>query len=296
MENSNYKSGYIAVIGKPNTGKSTIINYLLGQKLNIVTSRPQTTRNKIIGISTTEKYQMIFIDTPGIHKPKTLLGDHMVKEARNSLTDADIVLFVIESTGLTKEDELVADVLKHFHKPVFLIINKSDKVMKNEMLPVIDEVQGWHSFTDTIPISAVKGDNMETLRKILIENLPNGPQYYPLDQVSDKQERFFVTEIIREQTLRYLQEEVPHSVAVKLEEMKDRTPSLSYVKAVIFVERDSQKLIIIGKNGQQIKKIGEESRKILENFLDRKVYLELWVKVSKNWRKNPLALKELGYA
>jgi len=295
MENNNYKSGYIAVIGKPNVGKSSIINKLIGQKLTIVTSRPQTTRNNIIGISTDTKSQMIFIDTPGIHKPKTLLGKHMVKEARNSLKDADIALFVIESFGITKEDELVASVLKEFTKPVFLIVNKSDTDKKNEMLPIIDEVKNWHQFMDIIPISALKGDNMDILREKLIQTLPEGPQYYPDDQISDKQERFFVTEIVREQTLRYLQEEVPHSVAVKIDEMKDRSPTLSYIKATIYVERDSQKLIIIGKNGRQIKQIGEESRKKLENFLERKVYLELWVKVSKDWRKNPAVLKELGY-
>jgi GTP-binding protein Era len=295
MENNNYKSGYIAVIGKPNVGKSTIINNLIGQKLTIVTPKPQTTRDNIIGIHTDKNCQMIFIDTPGIHAPKTLLGKHMVKEARNSLRDADIALFVIEPFGITKEDELVAGVLKEFTKPVFLIVNKSDTKKKNEMLPVIDEVKNWHTFADIIPLSGLKGDNMDLLREKLVQTLPLGPQYYPEDQVSDKQERFFVTEIIRENALRYLQEEVPHSVAVKVEEMKDRSPTLSYIKATIYVERDSQKLIIIGKDGHQIKKIGEESRKKLESFLERKVYLELWVKVSKDWRKNPAVLKELGY-
>lgn len=290
-----YKSGYIAVIGKPNVGKSTIINYLLGEKLAIVTPRPQTTRNNILGILTTKTYQMIFIDTPGIHKPKSLLGKHMVKQARASLNDADIVLFIIEAFGITEEDELVGNVLKYYTKPVFFLLNKVDIAQKDEILPIIDSAQNFHKFQEIMPISAIKGDNMDVLKQKLVELLPIGPQYYPEDQLSDKNERFFVTEIIREQALRYLQEEVPHSVAVKIEEMKDRTPTLSYIKAIIYVERDSQKMIIVGKNGQQIKKIGEEARKKLENFLDRKIYLELWAKVSKDWRKNPAMLRTLGY-
>lgn len=296
MENeSSYKSGYIAVIGRPNVGKSTIINYLLGEKLNIVTPKPQTTRNNILGILTTDTYQIIFIDTPGIHKPKTLLGKHMVKTARESLKDADIVLFVVEPFKLTEEDKLVAKLLKGFKKSVFLLINKVDLMPKQQLLQVIYEVQHLHTFYELIPVSAAKGDNMGLLKDKLIEILPKGPQYYSEDQLSDKQERFFVTEIIREQTLKFLHEEVPHSVAVKLEEMKDRNLTLSYIKATIYVERHSQKKIIIGKNGHQLKEIGKSSRIKLQKFLDRKVYLDLWVKVYKNWRKDPSALKMLGY-
>lgn len=294
MEN-NYKSAYVAVIGKPNVGKSTIINHLIGQRLAIVTPKPQTTRDNILGILTTESYQMIFIDTPGIHKPKTLLGEHMVKEARVSLRDADIVLFVLEAFGITDEDELVGKILRGFKNPVFLLVNKVDLVQKDKILPLIDEGQKMHTFQEVIPISATNGENMDLLKQKLIESLPIGPQYYPEDQLSDKNERFFVSEIIREHALRYLREEVPHSVAVKIEEMKDRSEKLSYINAIIYVERDSQKMIIIGEKGHQIKKIGEESRKQLERFLGRKVYLELWVKVLKNWRKNPAVLKSLGY-
>lgn len=296
MEDSTYKSGYIAVIGRPNVGKSTIINRLISQKLSIVTARPQTTRDSILGICTTETYQMMFIDTPGIHKPKTLLGKHMVKQARSSLNDADIVLFVVEASRITQEDELVGSLLKGFEKTVFLLINKVDTVKKDALLPVINEAQGMRAFNEIIPISALKSDNMDVLKQKLIDSLPLGPRFYPEDQISDKQERFFVSEIIREQALLHLQEEVPHSVAVLIEEMKDRNERLSYIKAVIYVERDSQKMIIIGKNGKMIKSIGEESRKHIEQFLGRKVYLELWAKVSKDWRKNPTVLKELGYA
>lgn len=292
---NNYKSGYIAVIGKPNVGKSTIINYLLGERLAIVSPRPQTTRNKILGILTTETYQMIFIDTPGIHKPKTLLGKYMVKEAHSSLEDADIILFVIEAFGIDQEDELVSKLLKDLKEPVFLLINKVDLIEKNKLLPLIDEVQHIYEFREIIPISATKGDNMDVLKQKIIEILPTGPQYYPEDQLSDKQERFFVSEIIREQVLRHLQEEVPHSVAVRVEEMKDRSDTLSYIKAIIYVEKDGQKKIIVGKNGQMIKEIGQASRRYLEKFLGRNVYIELWVKVSKNWRKNPIVLKSLGY-
>lgn len=287
-----YKSGYIAVIGKPNVGKSTIINRLIGQKLSIVTPRPQTTRDNILGILTTDTYQMIFIDTPGIHKPKTFLGRHMVKEARASLGDADIILFVIEAFGLSEEDELAGNLLKG---NAFLIVNKIDLVKKDELLPVIDSAQHMYQFKEVIPVSAAKGDNMDILKEKIIEAMPRGPQYYPEDQLSDKQERFFVSEIIREHALRHLQEEVPHSVAVKIEEMKDRSERLSYIKATIYVERDSQKKIIIGKNGQKIKEIGQEARKHIERFLDRKAYLDLWVKVKKDWRKNPVVLKSLGY-
>lgn len=295
METNNFKSGYIAVIGKPNVGKSTVTNRLTGQKLSIVTPRPQTTRDNIFGIATTDKYQMIFIDTPGIHKPKTLLGRHMVRQARSSLGDADIVLFIIEAFGLTEEDELIGSILKDYKKPVFLLVNKADLVQKDKILPVIDTAKKIHAFHEIIPISALKGDNMDVLKQKIIDTLPAGPQYYPEDQITDKNERYFVSEIIREQALRYLQEEVPHAVAVNIEEMKDRTERLSYIKATIYVERDSQKMIIIGKNGKKIKEIGEESRKRLENFLQRKIYLELWAKVSKDWRKNPAVLKTLGY-
>ena len=295
MEKNNYKSGYVAVIGKPNVGKSTIINYLLGEKLNIVTPKPQTTRDNILGILTKDTYQIIFIDTPGIHQPKTLLGKHMIKKARGSLAESDIVLFVMQSSGLTDEDKLVANLLKGYKKPVFLLINKVDLAPKQELLPIIDTGQHLHKFQELIPTSATKGINMDLLKEKLIECLPYGPQYYPKDQLSDKQERFFVTEIIREQTLKFLREEVPHSVAVKLEEMKDRTPALSYINATIYVERRTQKMIIVGKGGHQLKEIGKESRKKLEKFLQRKVYLDLWVKVYKNWRKNPGALRMLGY-
>jgi GTP-binding protein Era len=295
MVKEKYKSGYVAVIGKPNVGKSTLINTLIGQKLNIVTSRPQTTRNKIIGIKTTDKYQIIFIDTPGIHKPKTLLGQHMIKEARSALNDADIVLFLIESYGMTPEDELVSSVLKDLEKPVFLIINKVDLVNKETLLPLIESTRTVLDFKEIFPISAIKEQNLSELMDKLIENLPLGPQYYPEDELSDKQERFFATEIIREQALRFLQEEVPHSVGIRLDEMKDRSERLSYIKATILIERDSQKMIVVGKNGQQIKKIGECARKELEKFLNRKVYLELWAKVSKDWRENPAILRTLGY-
>ena len=288
---NNYRSGYIAVIGKPNVGKSTIINYLLGEKLVIVTPRPQTTRNNTLGILTTDNYQMIFIDTPGIHQPKTLLGKHMVKQARNSLQDSDIIVFVVDAYGITDEDKLVASLLKKLSKPTFLLINKIDLVVKSKLLPLIDTATGLFPFKEIIPTSSTKKQNMDILKEKLIGYLPFGPQYYPPEQLSDKKERFFVTELIREQTLKLIREEIPHSIAVQLEEMKDRSASLSYIKAIIYVERDSQKKIIIGKDGQQLKKIGQSSRIRIEKFLGRKVYLDLWIKVYKNWRKNPKAVK-----
>lgn len=294
-EKNKYKSGYIAVIGKPNVGKSTIINYLLQEKLNIVAPKPQTTRDNILGILSTDTYQIIFIDTPGIHQPKTLLGKHMVKKAKESLQDTDLVLFILNSFGLTPEDQLVAKVLKGFTNPVILLINKIDLVSKDHLLPNLEEAQHLHKFKELIPISAKKGINMDILRNKIIDFIPYGPQYYDPSQLSDRNERYFVTEIIREQTLKYLHKEVPHAIAVKLEEMKDRTAALSYIKATIYIERPSQKIIIVGKKGQQLKQIGKESRIKLEKFLGRKVYLDLWVKVLKNWRKNKSALKMLGY-
>jgi len=297
MENvNNYKSGYIAVIGRPNVGKSTIINSILGEKINIVTPRPQTTRNNILGIFTTKEFQIIFIDTPGIHRPKTLLGKQMVKKAKASLIESDIVLFVIEAAGLTQEDILIANLLKKYKNPVFLLINKIDVVPKQEILPVIEAGRHLHPFQEIMPISGLDTKDIALLKKKLTGYLPFGPQYYPQDQISNRQERFFVAEIIRERVLKNIREEVPHSVAIKLDEMKDRNPGLSYIKAVIYVERNSQKMIIIGKAGDQLKEIGKQSRKRLEEFLKRRVYLELWVKVYKNWRKDPSALKMLGYS
>ena len=289
-----FKSGYVSVIGRPNTGKSTIVNYFLKEKLSIVTPRPQTTRDNILGILTTEQYQIIFIDTPGFHRARTLLGEHMVRESAKSLQDADAALLVIESSGFIDEDIMVLNLLKTYHKPAFLLINKTDLAAKDSLLPLIEKAAGFYPFAEIIPISAITGTNMDVLLQKIIDLLPEGPCYYPPDQLSDRQERFFVSEIIREQALRYLQEEVPHSVAVMIDDMKDRTPALSYIRATIFVERDSQKMIIIGKNGRKIKEIGQESRKRLEKFLDRKVYLDLWAKVSPNWRKNPVFLKSLG--
>jgi len=292
---TDFKSGYIAVIGKPNVGKSTIINNLLGEKLNIVTPKPQTTRNNILGILTSNSYQLIFIDTPGIHKPKTLLGKNMTKRAKESLKESDIILFVIDSYGLDNEDHIVINLIKTIKKPIILLINKIDLIDKNKLLPLMDTIKSVYEFVDIIPISATKNIHIDILKTKILEILPNGPKYYPDDQLSNKEERFFVTELIREQVLKDLQEEVPHSIAVKIEEMKDRNPKLSYIKATIYVEKDSHKKIVIGKNGQKLKHIGSLSRKKIESFLNRKIYLELWVKVYKDWRDKDTFLKNIGY-
>ena len=294
-QNPKYKSGYISIIGKPNVGKSSIINSLLERKLNIVTSRSQTTRNNILGILTTKAYQMIFIDTPGIHKPRTLLGKHMIKQSRSSLSNADVIAFCISATRTTEEDNLVLNLIKKVDKPVFLVINKIDLIEKQNLLPLINDIKTIRNFCEIVPISATRHKNLDTLKKKFIDYLPEGPQYYPEGQISDKQERFFIAEIIRENALKTLREEIPHSVAVLIEGMKDRSNSLRYIGATIYVERDSQKKIIIGTGGSNLKNIGSYSRTKLEAFIGKKIYLELWVKVYKNWRKDPRAVEMLGY-
>jgi len=292
-----FKSGYIAIIGKPNVGKSLILNKLLGEKVAIVSKKPETTRDKIQGILTKKEYQAVFIDTPGIHKPKLLLGQQMVRRAKETLFDADIILFVLDiKTGIDAEDKLILELVKDIKKPVILAINKVDLARKERLLPVMEEAAKLHDFKEIIPTSAFSGDNMDVLLNKIVEILPEGPMFYPQDQLTDKSERFIAGEMIREKVLEFTHEEVPHSVAVLVEEMKFREgKDLFYIRAVVFVERDTQRAILIGRGGSMLKKIGEESRKEIENFLGKRVYLDLWIKVHKDWRKDEHALKMLGY-
>lgn len=292
------KSGYVAIVGKPNTGKSTILNCLLGTDLAIVTSKPETTRDKILGTLTTERGQVNFIDTPGMHIPHTLLGRHMVRQARESLDEADLVLAVIDAKKhLDRSDEALFDAIRQSGKPALLAINKMDIIDKRFALPMIEKCSSLGIFKDFIPLSARKGDNMAVLADKIFEFLPKGPKYFPDDHLTDKPQRFFIAEAIREQALNLTIEEIPYCVAVLVEQVK-KIPkkNVYHIQATIFVERSSQKAIIIGKKGQMLKTIGEKARYKIEKQLDKRVFLELWVKVKKNWRRDPQALKMLGYA
>ena len=292
-----FKAGKVAIIGRPNVGKSTLMNALIAEKLCIVSKRPETTRDNIQGVLSEKNFQIAFIDTPGMHRPKNLLGKSMVQRASSSLLESDLTLVMIDAyDGITQEDKRVFCNLPK--KSNFLIINKIDRIDRREILLLIDKAQK-SDFKEIIPISATKKDGTDIVLKKIIEYLPEGMPFFAEDQLSDKNEKFFVQELIREQVLELTRQEVPYSIAVSVEEMeekKDRSnKDIYYIRAYIYVERNSQKGIIIGKNGQMLKKIGEESRKAIENFLQKKIFLDLWVKVYENWRKNPLALKNLGY-
>ncbi|MFA5093942.1 MAG: GTPase Era [Candidatus Omnitrophota bacterium] len=292
-----FRSGFVAIVGRPNVGKSTVLNRLVGEKVAIVTEKPETTRDRIQGILTTGEAQVIFVDTPGIHKPKNLLGKRITKVAKDCLLDVDLVIAIIDVTrGITDEDKLIFGLIKDSGKPSILLINKVDLRSKSLALPLIEEAAGLHGFKEIIPVSAVNGDNMDVLLRKTIEYLPEGRKYFPDGQFTDKTERFLAGETVREKALELTHEEVPHSLAVLIEEFAERPKKVTYIRATIYVERHSQKKIIVGHKGQTLKKIGEAARKDLQRLLDRHVYLELWVKVHENWRKDPQALKMLGYA
>ncbi|MGG4000136.1 GTPase Era [Anoxybacillus kestanbolensis] len=297
MIQEGYKSGFVAIIGRPNVGKSTFLNRVIGQKIAIMSDKPQTTRNKIQGVYTTDDAQIIFIDTPGIHKPKHKLGDFMVKVAQSALQEVDLILFMVNAVeGLGRGDEFIIERLKQVQTPVFLVINKIDEVHPDDLLPLIEQYRSLHSFAEVIPISALQGNNVETLLQQIKNYLPEGPQYYPAHQVTDHPERFIIAEFIREKALHLTREEVPHSIAVVIDSIERRENSDTvYVAATIIVERDSQKGIIIGKRGQMLKEIGQRARADIEALLGSKVFLELWVKVQKDWRNKMAQLRDLGY-
>ncbi len=292
-----FKSGFVAIIGRPNVGKSTVLNRLVGEKVAIVTQKPETTRNKIQGILTRDDAQVVFIDTPGIHKPTNLLGKQITQVAKDVLIEVDLIVFILDVTkGITSEDMIIFNLVKAAKKPAILLINKIDLRSKSLALPLIEEGARLYDFRDIIPTSAANGDNMDALLKKVIEYLPEGPKYFPDSQFTDKTEQFMVGEMIREKALELTHEEVPHSVAVLIEEFTERPKKLVYIRAVIYVERHSQKKILVGHKGQMLKSIGESARRDIQKFLNRHAYLELWVKVHENWRKDPNALKMLGYA
>ena len=292
-----FKSGFVAILGRPNVGKSTFLNRVMGQKIAIMSNKAQTTRNKIMGIYTTEPEQIVFIDTPGIHKPKTALGDFMVESAYSTLREVDTVLFMVpadEKRG--KGDDMIIERLKEAKVPVILVINKIDKVHPDQLLEQIDDFRDQMDFKEIIPISALQGNNVDRLLTVLTENLEEGFQYFTEDQITDNPERFLVSEMIREKILTLTEQEVPHSVAVVVDSMKrDPETDKIHIQATIMVERNSQKGIIIGKHGAMLKKIGTLARRDIEIMLGDKVYLETWVKVKKNWRDKKLDLADFGY-
>ncbi|WRP05310.1 GTPase Era [Rossellomorea aquimaris] len=296
--NTGYKSGFISIIGRPNVGKSTFLNHVIGQKIAIMSDKPQTTRNKVQGVYTTDDAQMIFIDTPGIHKPKHKLGDFMMKIAQNTLKEVDVILFMINvEEGLGKGDHFIIEKLKGVKTPVFLILNKIDQIHPDALLPMIQQYNDLFPFAATVPISALEGNNVDHLLQLLKDQLPEGPQFYPADQITDHPERFIVSELIREKVLHLTREEIPHSIAVVIDKMeRKQEKDLIDVIATIIVERDSQKGIVIGKQGSMLKEVGKRSRVDIENLLGSKVYLELWVKVQKDWRNRSSTLRDFGFS
>ncbi|KRM91023.1 GTPase Era [Liquorilactobacillus cacaonum] len=289
-------SGFIAIIGRPNVGKSTFLNQVIGEKIAIMSDKAQTTRNKIQGIYTTEDTQIVFIDTPGIHKPQSRLGDFMVESALSTLNEVDTVIFMVNATEKKgRGDEFILERLKQVKSPVFLVINKIDKIHPDAIFDIVENYRNELDFKEIFPISALQGINCEELVSSISNSLSEGPQYYPEDQVTDHPERFIAGELIREQVLDLTHEEVPHSVAVVVERIKREDEEKILVQATIIVERSSQKGILIGKGGKMLKTIGTRARKEIEKMLGDKVYLELWVKVQPNWKDKKADLQALGY-
>lgn len=299
MEHNNFKSGFVTVAGKPNVGKSTLINALMGQKVVIVSDKPQTTRHRINCILTENNYQIVFVDTPGIHKPLRKIGEYMYNIAVHALEGVDLILFVVDATeGIRKSDLQVAEIIKNSNIPTILVVNKIDKLKDRGYIDNIIHqiVEICTNIVESIPVSAVTGENLSELKLAIIGHLPYGPQFYPEDIIIDKPSRFIISEIIREKVFHLTREEIPHSTGVVVEELKERENGVLYVRAEIYVERESQKPIIIGKNGSMIKKIGELARKDIEFLFETKVYLDLYVKVREKWRDNENILNNvMGY-
>ncbi len=293
---SKHQSGFVSIIGRPNVGKSTFLNRVIGQKIAIMSDKPQTTRNKIQGVYTTNDAQVIFIDTPGIHKPKHKLGDFMMKIATSALREVDIILFVVDAKeGFGKGDAFIIERLENVKTPVFLVVNKIDEVHPDELLPFINHYRSLYEFAEIVPISALEGNNVDTLLTQVQKYLPEGPLYYPADQVTDHPERFIIAELVREKALHLTREEIPHSLAVAIESIQRREGGAIFVSATIIVERDSQKGIIIGKKGSMLKEIGKRARVDMQALLGSNVFLELWVKVQKDWRNKPSHLRDYGF-
>ena len=291
-----FKSGFIGIIGRPNVGKSTLFNAIIGEKISIIADKPQTTRNKITGIKNLPDAQLIFLDTPGIHKAKTPLNRAMVRTARESFNDADILLMLVEAgSGVHSQDIFLIEALSEIHIPVFLIINKIDLVEKNLLLPLIDKFRTLYNYSEIFPVSAVKGDGLDELLQTIKNNLPEGPQYFAEDTFTDATERFIAAEFIRGKIMLLTSQEVPYATAVEIDTFKeDEEKNLIRISATITVEKDSQKAIMIGKKGSMLKNIGTQARLEMENLFDSKVFLELFVRVKKDWTSSEKMLQEFG--
>ncbi len=295
--NDQHKSGFVTLIGRPNVGKSTLMNSLIGQKIAITSHKPQTTRNRIQTVYTSEEGQIVFVDTPGIHKAKNKLGDYMVNIAERTLKEVDVILWLVEPTNyIGAGEQHIIEQLKKANTPVILVINKIDTVKKEELFGFIDTYRKEMEFDEIVPVSALKKDNTDELIKCIMKYLPYGPAFYDEDTITDQPQRQIVAEMIREKALRSLDEEIPHGIAVTIEKMKWRGGSgIVDIEATIICERDSHKGIIIGKQGSMLRKIGANARRDIENMLESKVNLQLWVKVKKDWRDSDFLLKNFGY-
>lgn len=295
--NENYKSGFVAIIGRPNVGKSTLMNHLIGQKIAITSKKPQTTRNRIQTVYTCDRGQIVFLDTPGIHKAKNKLGEYMVNVAQRTLKEVDVILWLVEPDKVIGGgDRRIAEQLQSVNVPVLLVINKMDTIVKEEVLAVIDTYRKLGDFDEIIPTSALRGENTEDIIDSIFKYLPYGPQFYDEDTVTDQPQRQIVAEVIREKALHVLNEEIPHGIAVAVDQMKERPKgNMVDIDATIICERDSHKGIIIGKQGSMLKKIGTNARYEIEQMLEQKVNLKLWVKVKKDWRDSDFLVKNFGY-
>ena len=291
-----HKSGFVSIIGRPNVGKSTFMNRVIGHKIAIMSDKAQTTRNKIQGVMTRNDAQIIFLDTPGIHKPKHKLGDYMMRVAKNTLSEIDAIMFMVNvNEEIGRGDEYIMEMLKNVRTPVFLVLNKIDLVHPDALMPRIEQYQKYMDFTEIVPISALEGLNVDHFIDVLKTYLPEGPKYYPDDQISDHPEQFVVSEIIREKILHLTSEEIPHAIGVNVDRMIKENDERVRVEATIYVERDSQKGIVIGKGGKKLKEVGKRARHDIEMLLGSKVYLELWVKVQKDWRNKVNFIRQMGY-
>jgi len=291
-----HKSGFVAVIGRPNVGKSTLINHLIGQKIAIMSDKPQTTRNRILCVLTQPDAQIVFLDTPGVHKPLHKLGEYMANTVENTLKEVDAILFVVDVTEKFGAGErFIIDHLKATKRPVILIINKIDRVKNEDILPIIANYAAQYDFAGVVPISAKNKLNLDHILSEVKKYLPEGPEYYPEDMVTDQPERLIVAEMVREKVLELTRDEVPHAVAVDVDEMATRSKGDVYIRATIYVERDSQKGIVIGGHGSMLREIGQRARHDIEVLLGAKVYLDLWVKVRKDWRNRDAILKSFGF-
>lgn len=289
-----FKSGFVTILGKPNVGKSTLLNHLLRQKVSIVSPKPQTTRNKITGILNNKNYQIVFIDTPGIHKSKNSLDDYMQKSIDLAQKDVDLILYIIDVTKKLDEEEIKQIEILAQNNSLILAINKVDEVNFEKLAPILSKLNNVQNVKEIIPISAVKGSNLETLVELILKYLPQGPKYYDDSDVTDVSQRFLASEVVREKALWLVEQEVPHGVAVQIEVFNEEQ-ELIKISANIFVEKESHKKIVIGKGGALLKNLGEHARKELEHMFNKKVFLELWVKVKENWRESDIMLNNLGY-